>query len=223
MKYKIEYVAMAVSILAFGVAAVSGWVYFDQRSKTTMSQDSVTTVIQRQQPALLHSPADLVLGNPKGDVTLVEFSDYNCSVCKLVHPIVEKLLADDGNIRLVIKEFPILGPVSTQAAEAALASRKQGGYARFSSALMKAGNLNEERIFEIAAKVGLDPERLRLDMVKFADEINATLVANTALAGDLNLQGTPAFIAGQTLVPGATSLAGLNHLIANARALNTER
>lgn len=222
MKFKIEYVAMAVSILAFGVAAVSGWIYFDQRSKTTMSQDSIKTVIQRQQSALLHSPADLVLGNAQGDVTLVEFLDYNCSVCKLVHPIVEKLLVDDGNIRLVIKEYPILGPASTQAAEAALASRKQGGYARFSSALMKAGNLNEDRIFAIAAKVGLDPERLRLDMVKFSDKINATLAANTDLAHDLNLQGTPAFIAGQTLVPGATSLAGLNHLIASARALNAE-
>lgn len=223
MIWKIEYVALILAVLAFGVAAVAGWMYFDQRSQSQLTENSLKTVIKNRQSILLHSKADLVLGNPDGDVTLVEFSDYRCSVCKLVHPIVAKLLADDGNVRLVIKEYPILGPVSLQAAQAALASREQGGYARFREALMTARSLNDERIFEIAAEVGLDPERLRDDMGKRADQIASVLEANATLAKDLGLQGTPAFVAGQTLVPGATSLAGLNHLISSARAAQAGR
>ncbi len=221
--WKIEHVALALSILAFGVAAVAGWVYFDQRSQTQLSEHSIQTVIKNRQSILLHSKGDLVLGNRQGDVTLVEFSDYLCSVCKLVHPIVAKLLSDDGQVRLVIKEYPILGSVSTLAAQAALASREQGGYARFRKALMTARSLNDERIFEIAEEVGLDPERLRIDMAKLSDQIGNVLEANVTLAKDLGLQGTPAFVAGQTLVPGATSLAGLNHLISSARALKASR
>lgn len=220
MKFKIEYVAMALSIIAFGVAAVSGWVYFDNRSKTQMSDGNVRNVIVANQANLYLNSNDVVLGNPDGDVTLVEFSDYRCSACKLAHPIVMKLLQDDGNIRYVVKEYPILGPVSVVAARAALASQKQGGYADFSNALMAARTFDEARIFAIATEVGLDANRLRADMAAFEGDISATLAANADLAKELALQGTPAFVAGHTLVPGATSLAGLNHLIGAARDLN---
>ena len=226
MAQKIERIALTISIAAFAVAAIAGWVALDQRSTrlpASVSKQEIGGVIRTHQEDLYRNSDDPVLGNPDGDVTLVEFFDYRCTYCKQVHPVVMQLLWDDGNIRYVAKEYPILGPVSTVAAQAALASQKQGKYAAFSNALMSARSLNEDLVFKIAQDIGMDPIRLLDDIDALEDDISQTIANNITLAKQLGLQGTPAFIAGESLVPGATSRSGLEKLISDARALNATR
>jgi protein-disulfide isomerase len=165
---------------------------------------------------LFHDPAAPTLGNPKGDVTIVEFFDYRCGYCKQVAPAIAKLLEDDKNIRLVVKEFPILGPDSVVASRAALAAVKQGKYAPFHWALLNAkGQLDEAQIMRIAGQVGLDTKQLRQDMA--APEIETVIKRSYSLAEALQIRGTPAFIVGEELVPGAVDLPTLKALVAKAR------
>ncbi|MDP6573927.1 MAG: DsbA family protein [Rhodospirillales bacterium] len=171
-----------------------------------------------RQSELENDPATPFGGNIKGNVTVVEFFDYQCGYCKRVRPVVEELLRGDGNIRIVFKEFPILGAPSVIAARAALAAWKQdhGGYNKFHFALMATkGRLSEEKIMAVAAKSGLDVERLRRDMA--APEIDEALQKNFRLAEDLGIRGTPAFVIGKRLVPGAIDLKAFQKLIAEAR------
>ena len=220
MNWPFERIALIVSIVAFAVFGASAVLYFNQRAAAppqNLSKVEIADVIAKNKDDLFNSPGDPVLGNPNGDVTLVEFFDYLCPYCKTVHPVLIKLLKDDGNIRFISKEYPVLGPVSNYAAQAALAAQYQGKYEAFSSALLGARGLNKDKVFAIAQDVGLDTERLRTDMKTFKDSINATLNLNFALAKSLALKGTPAFIANDTLIPGAPGLAGLEKLIAMAR------
>ena len=176
------------------------------------------TVLTSRRPELENDPATPFGGNIKGNVTVVEFVDYQCGYCKRVRPVVEELLRGDGNIRIVFKELPILGAPSVIAARAALAAWKQshGGYNKFHFALMATkGKLSEDRIMAVAAKSGLDVERLRRDMA--APEIDEALQKNFRLAEDLGIRGTPAFVIGKRLVPGAIDLKAFQKLIAEAR------
>lgn len=155
-------------------------------------------------------------GNPNGNVTIVEFFDYQCGYCKRVMQTVIDSTKQDGNIRLVFKEFPILGPASVIASEAALAARKQGKYEAFHFALMgHKGQLSRDAIMDIAKSVGLDVEKLKDDMN--SPEIKAIIVKNHRLARALAIQGTPAFVIGDQLVPGALDRGTLNRLVARAR------
>lgn len=220
MSFNIERIALFVSILAFAVFGAAAYMFFDQPSggaSEKLSRQQISAIIAQNQSDLTHHAGDPVLGNPDGDVTLVEFFDYKCTYCKIIHPAVMDVVREDGNIRYVAKELPILGPVSTFAAQAALAAQKQGLYAKFSTALMAAKSLQKETVFTIATQVGLDAERLRTDMVTFEHEINQTLDINFALAKALKIKGTPAFIAGDILVPGAPSPSDLKRLISLAR------
>jgi protein-disulfide isomerase len=158
--------------------------------------------------AVFHEKDDLVGGNPKGKVTVVEFFDYNCGYCRKAFPDVMKMIGDDKDIRLVMKEFPILGPGSTYASRAALASRKQGKYWQYHIALMSyEGKIDEAAADEVAAGVGLDVGKLKADMA--ADEVSSILKRNMGLADALNIQGTPAFIIDETIIPGAVGYDGL--------------
>jgi protein-disulfide isomerase len=157
-----------------------------------------------------------VLGNPKGDVTIVEFFDYRCPYCKQMQPSLAELVREDGKIRLVMKEFPILGPDSVTASRAALAARAQGRYAPFHEALFQMrGGLDEAAIYRVAAEVGLDVERLKRDM-KSAD-IDRILERNRNLAQALGVAGTPAMVVGREFVPGAVDKAGMKKLVETAR------
>jgi len=221
MSWTVERIALTISIAAFVVFGISTAIYFDQQSDnppTELSKQEISAVIVQNQNDLINGPGDLILGNPDGDVTLVEFFDYRCTYCKAIHPTVLQMLKDDGNIRYVAKEFPVLGPVSTFASQAALASQKQGKYPAFSAALMQARNLNKDTVIRIAQGVGLDPVRLKTDMKTFKAEIDQTLDTNFALAKALALKGTPAFIAGPHLIAGAPNQAGLEKLVARARS-----
>lgn len=166
--------------------------------------------------ALVSDPETPVVGNPQGDVTIVEFFDYQCGYCKRVFPALMKTVKNDGNVRLALKEFPILGPQSRFAAEASLASREQGKYRAFHMALMVVrGKLTEAKVMAVARSVGIDTGKLRKDMR--ATKIQTAIELNFKLADALGIRGTPAFIIGDRLVPGAISIETLRDLIAKAR------
>jgi protein-disulfide isomerase len=157
------------------------------------------------------------MGNPAGDVVVVEFFDYRCPYCKTVAGMVRDEVASDGKVRLVMKEFPILGPQSVQAARAALAAVLQDKYDVFHFALMtQPGDMSDTHIDTVAASVGLDVERLRRDMK--SPEIAAAIDRNIALAEAVGIRGTPAFVIGKSLVPGAIDAESFRQLIADARA-----
>lgn len=167
--------------------------------------------------AVFKSPHDLVAGNPKGDVTMVEFFDYNCGWCKKGLPEVMSLIENDKNLRLVMKEFPIFGGDSDYAAQAALASNAQGKYWEFHVALLShEGKLTRETIDEIATAQGLDLDKLKSDMQ--SPKIAEIIAANQKLAQDLNITGTPAFIIDRTVVPGYLPVDGLMAAINEVRA-----
>ncbi|MHA1536616.1 MAG: DsbA family protein [Alphaproteobacteria bacterium] len=168
----------------------------------------------RQQ--IYENPQSPIAGNPKGDVTIVEFFDYQCGYCKSVMDRLLKTVRGDGNIRLVFKEFPILGPNSVFAARAALASRGQKKYFEFHELLMGfKGKLSREAVFALAKSIGLDTKRLARDMND--PKIKKTIARNFQLAQLLKINGTPAFIIGDKLVPGALSKQQLEAYIAGAR------
>ncbi len=178
-------------------------------------QSKAVLVAQRSQ--LFNDPTSPVGGNPSGDITVIEFFDYRCGVCKRVHPIVAKLIKGDPKIRRVYKEWPILGPESVLAARAALASHRQGKYFAFHNAMMEArARLNKNAIMTIARRVGLDTTRLTRDME--SPEISRILKKNYALAQALKLNGTPSFVIEDTLLLGGRDLATMQKLVADARA-----
>jgi len=157
-----------------------------------------------------------VAGNPEGDVTIVEFFDYRCGYCKRSFPDLMKTVEEDGNIRLVLKEFPILGDDSIEASRAAIASIAQGKYMEFHTALMATrGSLNKDRILNVASDVGLDVKQLEADMGALATE--EIISKNYALARKLGVNGTPAFVIGDHISPGALSSEQLLARVAIAR------
>lgn len=170
-----------------------------------------------QRKELLDDPDSVVGGNPEGNVTVVEFFDYRCGYCKVVASRLVSLLKEDGNIRFIYKEFPILGPASQIAARAALAAAKQEKYVAFHDALMAVhGPLNENKIFDIATRVGMNLRQLRQDMA--SPEIDAALRRTKKLARSLNIRGTPAFVIGDAVIPGAIRLVELKAFVEWARS-----
>jgi protein-disulfide isomerase len=165
---------------------------------------------------LLAQPGDPVAGNPAGDVTIVEFYDPRCPYCRRMMPTIDSLLKQDHGVRLVYKDIPVLGPASTTEARAILAAQNQGGYLKMQAALMSDPNEpSESMIRQTAKSVGLDPAKLAADMGTPA--ISAKLKQNLALAHDLKVDGTPVFIIGDQLIPGAIDEANLKTLIAATR------
>ena len=156
------------------------------------------------------------LGNPEGDVTVVEFFDYNCPYCRSAGETMQALLAADANVRVIYREWPILGDDSVIAARAALAAREQGKYEAFHWALMNGeGRVTEAVIFKVARDLGMDIAQLEADMVSPAVEAHITL--SNALAQQLGFTGTPAFIVGDKTAPGMLSFDEITILVAEAR------
>ncbi len=166
--------------------------------------------------ALARAEGDPAIGPEDADVTLVEFFDYRCGFCKRVLNDVMALAEGDSRLRIVFKEFPILGPPSVVAARASLAADRQGKWSEFHVALMSApGALDEDRIMDIAAETGLDIAQLRADMESAA--ITAIIERNRALAQTLGINGTPAFLVKNAIQPGAASRDALAEMVAGAR------
>jgi protein-disulfide isomerase len=186
-----------------------------ERQRAAEAEGLKRTIAERSDE-IRNDPAAPVGGNPAGDVTLVEFFDYNCPYCRKVAPTMVELEQSDRDLRLVYKEFPILGPGSQFAARAALASRKQRKYVPFHNALMQANQqVTEETVMDIARAIGLDTKRLEQDMQDPA--IQDAIARNLQLANALGITGTPSFVIGDRMVPGAVDLRTLQGLIAEVR------
>jgi protein-disulfide isomerase len=168
----------------------------------------VKTVLKDHADEIFGDPDSPVGGNPDGDITLVEFFDYNCPYCRQMSPLMIQAEADDPQLRIVYKEFPILGPSSLLAAKAALAAKKQGKYVAFHRAVYQIrGPVEESKVLDAAATLGLDVDRMKADMQDPAAE--AILDRNVKLAQALRITGTPGFVVGDQILVGATDLTTL--------------
>jgi protein-disulfide isomerase len=181
-----------------------------------MKDADMRSTIEAHRAALV-TPSDPVAGNANGTVTVIEFYDTRCPYCREIEPTMAQLLAKDHAVRLVYKDLPVLGPASVLAAHALLAAQQQNGYEKLRTALMHAPpEYTKEQILALARKVGLDPDRLTRDMDDPA--IATRLDANLSLASALGIDGTPALVVGDVLVPGAIELSDLEKDVATARA-----
>jgi protein-disulfide isomerase len=172
-------------------------------------------LIVEKKGTIFAAPTDFVMGNPKGDITVVEFFDYNCGWCKRAVDELMKLTKADPNVRIVFKEFPIFGENSTLAAKAAMASIKQGKYLDFHMALMRERQVTKDNVFKIAEKVGIDVTRLKADMADPA--YDAAIKATAEIAQALGIEGTPGFIVDAKVNVGFLPADGLKQLVAEAR------
>jgi protein-disulfide isomerase len=168
--------------------------------------------------AVLRDPEIPVLGNPKGDVTVVEFFDYQCPYCKKLAPEIAQVLKEDGNIRLVLKDWPIFGAVSTSAAQLALAAKYQDKYEQAHDALIGATTkLTDDNISDLLTKAGVDVAKAKLDLQAHQKTIDDLLTRNGDQAEAFGFQGTPGFIVGTFRVPGVVEMKVFKQIIADAR------
>ncbi|MEE4451922.1 DsbA family protein [Novosphingobium resinovorum] len=152
-----------------------------------------------------------VLGNPNGKVTLVEFSDYACGYCRQSLPDVAQLIAKNPDLRIVVRELPIIGPQSPEAARMALAAAEQGKYAQFHDAMYKAGQVDAPTIAAVAKAIGLDLDRAR--RIAASPTVEAEIGRNLEMAQRLGFSGTPSWIAGDRLIPGAVGFDSLSEAV----------
>lgn len=179
--------------------------------------DLQATALSAQRDRLLSDPQSPMAGNPVGDVTIVEFFDYKCPYCKRVTPALIELLEADKGVKLVFKEFPILGQSSLLAARAALAAAKQDRYLDFHNALMAyRGDFDADVIQSIAGQLGLDVEKLKADMT--SADVDQQIKDTHDLAQTLSVRSTPTFVIGDQIVPGAMSIDDMKALIAAYRS-----
>jgi protein-disulfide isomerase len=175
--------------------------------------------------SILNDPATPTTGNPKGDLTIVVFFDYNCPYCKQSEPELTRLVKTDGKIRLVYKDWPILTPDSIKGAQWALAAKYQNRYDDAHSAMMgiPGPKIPAERMREAIAASGVDMDRLDADLQSHEDDITKLLRRNLAQANSLGLTGTPAYIVGQYRVTQALNYEGFKRVAADARARGTKK
>jgi protein-disulfide isomerase len=179
--------------------------------------DELKTALRDNAEEIFNSPTSPVMGNPDGDVTIVEFFDYNCPYCRQAMPMLAEAAGADPSLRLVFKVWPILGPGSEDAARLALATARQQKYEAFHKALMaQSGRVDKRAALDVAAGVGLDVERLKRDLND--PEIAAEIARNLALADALRITGTPTFVVGNEIIRGLVDLTTLQRVIADARA-----
>jgi protein-disulfide isomerase len=191
-------------VLGFGAPALAA---------TTGGGDDVLN-----ESAVLRDPEIPVAGNPDGDITIVEYFDYNCPYCRKLEPELRQVVQDDGKVKLVYKDWPVLGPVSIAAARLALATKYQDKYVAAHDALMgSASRLTEPRIRELLGSAGIDVDRAAKDLETNAKAIDVILARNNDQATAFGFKGTPAFIIGKFRVPGALTMAQFDQAIADAR------
>ncbi len=202
------------SLCAIAVALVSlSVVAFAEQPGDILSRDSV-----------LRDPEIPSLGNPNGDLTVVEYFDYQCPYCKKMAPELAQLLREDGNIRLVLKDWPIFGAISTAAAELALAVKYQNKYAEAHDALIGAdAKLTKASIAELLAKAGVDVDLAIKDLQAHQKTIDDLLARNEAQAEAFGFEGTPGFIVGTFRVPGVVEMKVFKQIVADARARAKKR
>ena len=167
---------------------------------------------------VLRDPDIPVAGNAGGNISIVEYFDYQCPYCRKVEPELRQVVHEDGKVRLVWKDWPILGPMSVTAARMAQASKYQDKFIEAHDALIAINSkLTETKIREALSGGGVDIDRLDRDLVSNESAINATLARNNDQATAFEFRGTPAFIVGKFRVPGVLTLAQFTQVIADAR------
>ena len=191
-----------------------------EKKQQTAEAEKARAAVKTHAEALFNSPRQVTLGNPQGDVTFVEFFDYNCGYCKRALNDMTALMSKDPKLKIVLKEFPVLGPGSVEAAQVAVAVRMQdkGGkkYMEFhQKMLLGRGQADKARAMAVAKEIGLDMARLEKDMK--SDEIATTLQESAKLAEALGLNGTPSYVIGNDVVVGAVGLDALGRKIEQAR------
>ncbi|MBL9011475.1 MAG: thioredoxin domain-containing protein [Alphaproteobacteria bacterium] len=188
-----------------------------EREQMSAAEKAKTGIAQNKE-ALYNDGFSHVAGNPNGDVTLIEFFDYRCGYCRKVRADLVTLMEQDSGVRLILKELPILSEASHEAAKAAIAAQNQGGdlYWKFHQAMLEADGLDSAAIYDIAAGVGLDVARLKTDMEDPA--VEKKIEQTHDLASKIGVDGTPAFIIGDKLVPGALDADGLKELVEAQRS-----
>jgi protein-disulfide isomerase len=197
------------SILRDAVAAL-------QEDEANIKEAAARVAIGKAGPALTGTQGDPVAGNPNGDVTVVEFYDVRCPYCRRMLPVLAQLLHGDPKIRLIYKDIPILGPASVLGAKAVLAAQRQGGYQKMHDLIMAGPpTVTDDSLRADAARAGLDWDRLSHDMADPA--IEKRLDDNLELAHVLGIEGTPAYVIGAKLLPGAVDLAELQSAVAAVR------
>lgn len=190
-----------------------------EKKMTEARNQQAKTALTESHDAIYQSPTDLVLGNPKGDVTIVEFFDYNCGYCKQGLSVMQKILKDDKNVRFVLKEWPILGPDSTAAHQVSdavrqVAPEKYGEY--FVKLLSSRSRVNDSKAIDLAVDMGIDEAKLRATMKSSPN--TETQLATHQLALKLGFNGTPAYVIGDEVLPGAFGIEAFDERIANLRS-----
>ncbi len=187
-----------------------------ERNQQAQIEATRAKALEELADALYRDPGSPSIGNPEASVTVVEFFDYRCPYCKHVAPELATLLATDADVRVVYKEFPILGPESVFASKAALAAHRQGKYRELHEALLGLeGGLDDATVLRVAGEVGLDLPKLQQDMESPA--IIEQLQAVRSLATALGVNGTPAFVIGKDFIGGAISVDEMRELVARNR------
>ena len=191
-----------------------------EKKQQTAEAEKARSAVKTHAEALFNSPRQVTLGNPQGDVTFVEFFDYNCGYCKRALGDMTALMSKDPKLKVVLKEFPVLGPGSVEAAQVAVAVRMQdkGGkkYMEFhQKMLLGRGQADKARALAVAKEIGLDMTRMEKDLK--SEEITATLQESAKLAEALGLNGTPSYVIGNDVVIGAVGLDALGRKVEAAR------
>jgi protein-disulfide isomerase len=191
-----------------------------EKKQQLAETEKARSAIKNHSEALFNSPRQVVLGNPQGDVTFVEFFDYNCGYCKRALNDMMELMGKDPKLKVVLKEFPVLGPGSVEAAQVAVAVRMQDKtgkkYLEFHQKLLTGrGQIDKAKALAAAKEIGLDMARMEKDLK--SDEIGKTLEESMKLAEALGLNGTPSYVIGNDVVIGAVGLAQLGQKIQAAR------
>ena len=190
-----------------------------QRREEAAQEKASSAAVESNRSLLLGSPHQAVIGNPKGDITVVEFFDYNCPYCRKSAGDVATILGEDRKVRVVLKEWPILGPDSVAAAQVSIAARMEDGGARFQEFHEKLlaihGHANKAAAIEAAKAAGYDPQKIESDLN--ADEVKTTIEEVAGLATTLNVTGTPTFVIGGQSAAGAIGVDALKKLIGKAR------
>jgi protein-disulfide isomerase len=191
-----------------------------EKRQATADAEKARSAVKSHSEALFNSTRQVTLGNPQGDVTFVEFFDYNCGYCKRALTDMMELMSKDPKLKVVLKEFPVLGPASVDAAQVGVAVRMQDKtgkkYLEFHQKLLTGrGQVDKARALAVAKEIGLDVARIERDLK--SDEVRATLEESMKLAEALGLNGTPSYVIGENIVIGAVGLEQLAKTIAAAR------
>ena len=198
---------------ALGLLGAGAALAFATRPALAHDDDKVLT-----EALVLRDPDVPVIGNPNGDISIVEWFDYNCPYCRKVAPELRQVVADDGKVRLVLKDWPILGEVSKISARLVLAAKYQDKFLPAHEALIGVSSrLTEPRVRELLGGAGVDIDRLNKDLDANANKIDATLARNNDQALAFEFRGTPSFIVGKYRVPGVLSMNEFEQVIADAR------